>query len=91
MVTNRFITMQVITVDLKKNPEIADFVADKEPGDSVCLYGTIKSLDDQSLAITVDEIEEDNEPEEKEKEPAATAADGETDSPEMMNDEEVPA
>lgn len=49
--------MQNITIDLKKTPEIADAVADMEPGDAVALHGTIKSLDDQTLVVTVDELE----------------------------------
>lgn len=57
--------MQVITIDKKKTPEIADWATDKEPGDRVCLYGTIKANDDQSLTITVDEV--GDEPEEKDE------------------------
>lgn len=55
--------MQTITIDLKKMPEVADFLADKEPGDEVYLCGTIKSLDDQTAVVTVthfDEREEDD-------------------------------
>lgn len=55
--------MQVIQIDLKKNPEIADFVVDKEPGDRICVYGSIKSLSDQLLEVTVEEVEEDKTPE----------------------------
>lgn len=50
--------MQVIQLDLKKNPDIADFLVDKEPGDAVTLHGTIKSLDDQTAVITIEEIGE---------------------------------
>lgn len=49
-------------IDLKKNPEMKDFIVDKEVGDSVCLYGTLKSIDDQTVVVTVDEIEEDKRP-----------------------------
>jgi hypothetical protein len=48
--------MQTITIDLKKTPEIADAVAGMEPGSEVCLHGTIKSLDDQTLVVTVEEL-----------------------------------
>lgn len=48
--------MQTITIDLKKTPEIADAVAGMEPGSEVCLHATIKSLDDQSLVLTVEEL-----------------------------------
>jgi hypothetical protein len=60
--------MQIITIDLRKNPEIADFLADKQPGDEVYLCGSIKSLDDQSAQITITEVE-DRTGEEKDKEP----------------------
>jgi hypothetical protein len=48
--------MQNVTIDRKKDEEIDDWAADKEPGDRVCLWGTIKSLDDQSMVVTVDEV-----------------------------------
>lgn len=48
--------MQVITIDLTKTPEIADEVAGMEPGDEVCLHATIKSLDPQTLVVTVEEL-----------------------------------
>jgi hypothetical protein len=48
--------MQTIIVDLTKTPEIADAVADMEPGSEVCLHGTIKSLDDKTLVVTVEEL-----------------------------------
>lgn len=51
--------MQLVQIDKKKSPDIADWAADKEPGDRVCLYGTIKSNDDQTIGITVEEIEDD--------------------------------
>lgn len=47
--------MQTILIDLKKNPDIADLVADMQPGDAIDLHGTIKSLDDQTLEITIEE------------------------------------
>lgn len=62
--------MQVVTIDKKKTPEIADWATDKEPGERVCLYGTIKANDDQSLTITVEEVGDDHsDDEETEKEP----------------------
>lgn len=54
--------MQSITIDLNKTPEIADAVAGMQPGDAVKLHGTIKSLDEQTLVVTVEELEP---PEEK--------------------------
>lgn len=48
--------MQTITVDLTKTPEIADAVAGMEPGSEVCLHGSIKSLDDKTLILTVEEL-----------------------------------
>jgi hypothetical protein len=57
--------MQTITIDLKKMPEIKDFLVDKEPGDAVTLHATIKSLDDQTAVLTVEEIGEAAEEKEK--------------------------
>jgi hypothetical protein len=57
--------MQSLTLDLTKTPEIADAVADMEPGDEVCLHATIKSLDAQTLVVTVEELSVPKEEEEK--------------------------
>lgn len=48
--------MQNIQIDRKKSAEIDDWAADKEPGDRIRLYGTIKSLDDQTIGVTIDEV-----------------------------------
>jgi hypothetical protein len=61
--------MQVLQIDLRKNPEISDFVKDKEPGDKLCLYGTIKSLDDQTMVVTLEEVDEDREEADEDKSP----------------------
>ena len=60
--------MQTITISLQKSPEIADAIADLEPGDEVLLHATIKAKDDQTLTLTVEELsvpEADDEDEEK--------------------------
>ncbi len=76
--------MQVIQLDLKKLPEIKDFLVDKEPGDEVCVYATIKSLDDQTAVLTIEEIGDpmDDKEEKDEGDGADTAAPGDNmDSP----------
>lgn len=50
--------MQIVPIDLEKSAEIADWAIDKEPGDRVCLYGTIKSLDKKLMEVTVDEVDD---------------------------------
>jgi preprotein translocase subunit YajC len=50
--------MQTLTIDLKREPEIADLVADLQPGDPVLLHTTIKAMDDQTLTLTLEEAEE---------------------------------
>lgn len=52
--------MQTLIIDLRKNPEIETFAADKQPGDRIALYGTIKSLDNQTLQVTLEEAGDDN-------------------------------
>lgn len=66
--------MQNVTIDRKKDAEIDDWAADKEPGDRVCLYGTIKSLDDQTMIVTVDEVEDCKEEKEDTEDEAPDAA-----------------
>ncbi len=86
--------MQTITLDLKKLPDVANFLTDKEPGDPVYLCGTIKSLDDATCVVTVEEIEDreekdegasdnaDEENLEEEQKPIGEGAE-----PKMMGDE----
>lgn len=47
---------QRITIDLTKNPETADVVADLEVGDAVEVNTTIVSKDDQTLVLEVEEV-----------------------------------
>lgn len=49
---------QRITIDLKKNPKIAELIADLEPAD--CLYAelTIVSKDEQSLVVEIEAASE---------------------------------
>lgn len=60
--------MQVITIDLKKNPDIADLLVDMEPGDILDLHCSIKAMDDQTCSLTVQSAEEGREPAENETE-----------------------
>lgn len=64
---------QKLTIDLKKNPKVADVVSEMQPGDPIKVMGSIVHMDDQSLVIEVDEVvevgapdvdEEDGEPSE---------------------------
>jgi hypothetical protein len=50
--------MQTITIDLKKNPDVADLIADMDPGAKICLYTGIKAKDDQTLTLTLDSAEQ---------------------------------
>jgi len=58
--------MQVLTIDLKRNPDVEALVVDKEPGDLIDLHCSIKVLDAQTLTLTLDEAEEGKEPAEDE-------------------------
>ncbi|MBU2072775.1 MAG: hypothetical protein KKA68_21280 [Gammaproteobacteria bacterium] len=48
--------MQTLAIDKRKNPDIADGVVDLEPGDRLDLHTTIKSNDEQTLVVTVEEV-----------------------------------
>ncbi len=71
--------MQTVVLDLKKIPEVANFLADKEPGDEIYLCGSIKSLDDNTCVVTITEVEDRPDKEE-----------GETVDEENTTDEAVP-
>ncbi len=54
--------MQDITIDLTKEPDLKADTADKEPGDSITLHTTIKSMDEQTLVLTTGEFGVDDAP-----------------------------
>jgi hypothetical protein len=78
--------MQTLTIDLVKEPEIKDLTASMQPGDLVDLHTSIKSIDDQTLVLTINEAEEGKEPEETTDGDGGTDTDDETDP----NDERSP-
>lgn len=41
--------MQILPIDLKKNADVADLIADMQPGDHIYFCATIKDKDDQTL------------------------------------------
>lgn len=51
--------MQTVIIDKKKNPEIADLVADMQPGDRLRIYASIKDNNDDNVEVTIEEAEED--------------------------------
>lgn len=78
---------QRITIDLKKNPKVAELIADLEPAD--CLYAelTIVSKDDQSLVVEIEaasetaadlEGKDESEDEDEEDDDAGTEKETET-------------
>lgn len=50
--------MDTLTIDLRKNPDIAGLVTDMQPGDPVTLHTTLKHKDEQTLQLTVESAEE---------------------------------
>jgi hypothetical protein len=83
--------MEVITIDLVKNPDVAALVADLQPSQKIYGCFTIKDKDDQTLSIRIEEMaaskdelssEDEAEDEEMEEEEEDEMEDGE--------EEEVP-
>lgn len=46
--------MQDISIDLRRNPELADLLVDMKPGDKIYLCTSIKNLDDQTADLTIE-------------------------------------
>lgn len=69
--------MQTIDIDLKQNPDIANLVADLEPGAKIELSTSIKAKDDQTLTLTIESASEgeDTTDDKAEKEPEAPSSD----------------
>jgi hypothetical protein len=74
--------MEILTIDLKKNPDIAEITRTMQPGDPVDLHTSIKAMDDQTLTLTVREasegkpFDEDDEPEPAPETPPGASQDG---------------
>lgn len=47
---------QKLTIDLNKNKEVADVVADLSPGSTVYIKGSIAALDKQTLQVELEEV-----------------------------------
>ncbi len=53
----------IIQIDLKRNPQVADLIADADMGTGVCFKTTLKSRSDALAEFTLEKAEEcDNEP-----------------------------
>jgi len=48
----------LIQVDLKRNPDVADLIADMNMGDGVCFKTTLKSRSDALAEFTLEKAEE---------------------------------
>lgn len=48
--------MQIIPLDLKKNPEVADLLVDMQPGERVYACLTIKDKDSDKANLRIEEI-----------------------------------
>jgi 3-methyladenine DNA glycosylase AlkC len=66
---------QKLTVDLEKNPEVADLLTDMEVGEAIFIRGTIANMDDKTLEVrlqevsdTADGVKEDEEAEDEDDE-----------------------
>ena len=77
--------MEILTIDLKKNPDIAELVRTMQPGDPVDLHTSIKALDEQTASLTVreasegkpfDDDEEEEAPEGDDQTPPGASQDG---------------
>jgi hypothetical protein len=47
---------QKIVIDLNKNKEVADVVADLSPGDKCYIKGSVAALDKQTLTVELEEV-----------------------------------
>jgi len=48
--------MSVLTIPLEKNKEVAEFFAEKQPGDRLYACLTVKAKDDQTLTVRLEEV-----------------------------------
>jgi len=48
--------MQIVPIDLKKNPEVADLLVDMQPGQRVYACLTIKDKDENNANLRIEEV-----------------------------------
>jgi hypothetical protein len=48
--------MSILTIPLDKNKDVAELVAEKQPGDRLYACFTIKAKDDQTLTVRLEEV-----------------------------------
>lgn len=75
---------QKITIDLKKNPDVASVVADMEVGAPLEVSTTIASKDDQTLVLEVEDVFESSGAEEETEGEADESDDTATDDESEM-------
>lgn len=54
--------MTTVKIPLGQNPELAALVADRAPGDWIALKASIKSKDDQTVEVRLEECDECEKP-----------------------------
>ena len=81
---------QKLTLDLKKNPEVANLVATMEPGDTIILETSIQAKDDQTLTLSLDSATSADGNEAEGAEPIAEAEIPEMEAEEMEAEEITP-
>lgn len=75
--------MSILTIPLDKNKEVAEFVAEKQPGDRLYACFTVKAKDDQTLTVRLEEVTDKREdlpaPDEYDEEDESVEVEGDTD------------
>lgn len=82
-----------ITVDLKRNPDVLDLIADMQMGDRVSFVTSLKSKSDQLAEFTLDRAEEgpEKKEEDNEDEDGESEEEAEVDGDEMKMHAKMPA
>lgn len=80
----------IIQIDLKRNPQVADLIADLDMGAPVCFQTSLKSRNDSIAEFTLNKAEEGKEVDD-ESDPGESESESETDGDEMKDHSKMPA
>lgn len=81
----------IIQIDLKRNPEVADLIADMNMGDRVSFVTSLKSKNDSLAEFTLEKAEEGPAKTEEEEGDGESESEAETDGDEMPKHAKMPA
>jgi hypothetical protein len=81
----------IFQLDLKRNPEVGDLIADMQMGDKVCFITSLKSKNDAIAEFTLERAREASDTDAEPEEDGESEKESEVDGDEMEDTAKMPA